>query len=140
MARDQVKEGSHATDVCTAFVGRNEVAEMTEVVQRMRGSVSAPLVVDSTELPVAEAGAEALWRQSNPQLDQFRGWRGDTAGAVQRLELARQFGAAVIALTIDEQGMAKRSQAKAGDRPAPARFRLADRHGSSPNRICSSIR
>ena len=46
MGVDQVKEGSHAIDLCTAFVGRNESAEMVEVAQRMRGSVDAPLVVD----------------------------------------------------------------------------------------------
>src|SRR3546814_13010067 len=55
MGVEQAKEGSHAIDVCTAFVGRDEIAEMTEVVTRMRGSVSAPLVFDYTELPVLEA-------------------------------------------------------------------------------------
>jgi len=55
MGREQVKEGSHALDLCTAFVGRDEIKEMTEVVARMRGSVTAPLVIDSTELPVLEA-------------------------------------------------------------------------------------
>ena len=39
MGREQVSEGSHALDVCTAFVGRDEIAEMNEVVSRMRGSV-----------------------------------------------------------------------------------------------------
>ncbi|HYM01427.1 MAG TPA: homocysteine S-methyltransferase family protein, partial [Stellaceae bacterium] len=55
MGRDQVKEGSHALDLCTAFVGRDEIADMTEAVTRMRGAVNAPLVIDSTELPVLEA-------------------------------------------------------------------------------------
>ncbi len=55
MGREQVREGSHTLDVCTAFVGRDEVEEMSEVVSRMRGSVTAPLVIDSTELPVLEA-------------------------------------------------------------------------------------
>ena len=55
MGREQVKEGSHALDVCTAYVGRDEIADMTEVVTRLRGSADAPLVFDSTELPVLEA-------------------------------------------------------------------------------------
>src|SRR5205823_6220257 len=55
MGREQVKEGSHTLDLCTAFVGRNEIADMTEAVTRMRGAVNAPLVVDSTEYPVLEA-------------------------------------------------------------------------------------
>ncbi|MGH7126178.1 MAG: homocysteine S-methyltransferase family protein, partial [Stellaceae bacterium] len=54
MAREQVKEGSNALDLCTAFVGRDEIADMTEAVKRMRGSVTAPLVIDSTELGVLE--------------------------------------------------------------------------------------
>jgi 5-methyltetrahydrofolate--homocysteine methyltransferase len=46
MGREQVREGSNALDICTAFVGRDEVAEMDEVVRRMRGSINAPLVID----------------------------------------------------------------------------------------------
>ncbi|HEX6440933.1 MAG TPA: homocysteine S-methyltransferase family protein, partial [Stellaceae bacterium] len=49
MGREQVKEGSHTLDVCTAFVGRDEIADMTEAVTRMRGAINAPLVIDSTE-------------------------------------------------------------------------------------------
>ncbi|HUC10770.1 MAG TPA: homocysteine S-methyltransferase family protein, partial [Stellaceae bacterium] len=55
MAREQVKEGSHTLDLCTAFVGRDEVADISEAVTRMRGAVNAPLVIDSTEYPVLEA-------------------------------------------------------------------------------------
>jgi len=55
MGREQVREGSHTLDLCTAFVGRDEVADMTEAVTRMRGAVNAPLVIDSTEYPVLEA-------------------------------------------------------------------------------------
>ena len=54
MGREQVREGSNALDVCTAFVGRDEIAEMNAVVERMRGQVDSPLVIDSTELPVLE--------------------------------------------------------------------------------------
>lgn len=109
MAREQLKEGSHAIDVCTAFVGRDEIAEMTEVVSRMRGSVAAPLVIDSTELPVLESalrlyGGKAILNSIN--------FEDGEETAAKRVELARQFGAAVIALTIDEHGMAKEAQHK----------------------------
>jgi 5-methyltetrahydrofolate--homocysteine methyltransferase len=53
MGVEQVKEGSHAIDLCTAFVGRDEISEMTEVAARMRGAVDAPLVLDSTEYPTS---------------------------------------------------------------------------------------
>ncbi len=109
MGREQVKEGSHTLDVCTAFVGRDEIADMTEVVSRLRGAVTAPLVIDSTELPVLEAalklyGGKAILNSIN--------FENGEEPAAQRLRLARKFGAAVIALTIDEEGMAKDAEAK----------------------------
>ena len=104
VGRDQEKDGSHALDVCTAYVGRDETADMTALVSRMRGSVQAPLVIDSTELPVLEAalrlyGGKAVINSIN--------FEDGEEAAHQRLELARRYGAAVIALTIDERGMAK---------------------------------
>jgi 5-methyltetrahydrofolate--homocysteine methyltransferase len=109
MGREQVREGSHALDVCTAFVGRDEVAEMNEVVRRMRGAVTAPLVVDSTELPVLESalklyGGKAILNSIN--------FEDGEEAAEKRMRLARRFGAAVVALTIDETGMAKDVDAK----------------------------
>ncbi len=109
MGREQAREGSHALDVCTAFVGRDEVADMTEVVSRMRGAVTVPLVFDSTELEVLEAslklyGGKAIINSIN--------FEDGEESAARRLELARRFGAAVIALTIDEDGMAKEPGAK----------------------------
>jgi len=109
MGREQVKEGSHALDVCTAFVGRDEIAEMSEVVSRMRGSVNAPLVIDSTELPVLEAALKLYG--GKPILNSINFEDGE-APAAKRLDLARRFGTAVIALTIDEQGMAKEVERK----------------------------
>ena len=55
MGREQIAEGSNALDICTAFVGRDEMAEMNEVVPRFTASVNAPLVIDCTETPVIEA-------------------------------------------------------------------------------------
>ena len=109
MGREQVKEGSHTLDVCTAFVGRDEIAEMCEVVSRMRGAINAPLVIDSTEYPVLEAalklyGGKAIINSIN--------FEDGEEAADKRLKLAKRFGAAVIALTIDEQGMAKEAADK----------------------------
>ncbi|WP_142847452.1 methionine synthase [Telmatospirillum sp. J64-1] len=109
MAREQVREASHTLDVCTAFVGRNEIADMTEVVTRLRGSVTAPLVIDSTETPVIEAalklyGGKAIINSIN--------FEDGEAHAEERLLLARKFGASVVALTIDEVGMAKEVEDK----------------------------
>ncbi|MGE5548784.1 MAG: methionine synthase [Solirubrobacterales bacterium] len=109
MAREQVKEGSHTLDVCTAFVGRNEVRDMTEVVSRLRGSVTTPLVIDSTELPVIEAALKLYGGKAILNSINFENGEHEAAA---RLKLARKFGAAVVALTIDEDGMAKDADAK----------------------------
>jgi len=109
IARDQVKEGSHTLDVCTAYVGRDEVRDMTEVVSRLRGSVTTPLVIDSTELIVLEAGLKLYGGKAILNSINFENGEEDAAA---RLALARKYGAAVVALTIDEQGMAKDADSK----------------------------
>ncbi len=118
MAKEQAGEGSHALDLCTAFVGRNESADMSEAMKRLRGSIAAPLVIDSTELNVLAASLELYG--GKPVINSIHFEDGEES-AGKRLELARRFGAAVIALTIDEQGMAK----EAGQKLALAR-RLHD--------------
>ncbi len=109
MGREQVREGSHALDVCTAFVGRDERREMSEVVSRMRGAVTAPLVIDSTELNVLEATLKLYG--GKPVINSINFEDGEKP-AEARLGLARRFGTAVVALTIDEKGMAKEAQRK----------------------------
>src|SRR4051795_9421349 len=109
MARDQVKEGSHALDVCTAFVGRDEVAEMNAVIDRFTGSVTAPLVIDSTEYKVLE---QALALHGGKPIINSINFEDGEEPASKRLKLAKKFGAAVIALTIDEEGMAKTAEKK----------------------------
>src|SRR6516162_2093255 len=109
MGREQLGEGSNALDVCTAFVGRDEMAEMTEVVRRFTSSVNAPLVIDSTETPVIE---NALKLHGGKPIINSINFEDGEKHAADRLVLAKRFGAAVIALTIDETGMAKTADAK----------------------------
>ena len=109
MGREQIGEGSHALDICTAFVGRDETAEMLEVIRRFTASVNSPLVIDSTETPVIEAALKL--HGGKPIINSINFEDGERA-AEDRLKLAKQFGAAVIALTIDEVGMAKTPEDK----------------------------
>src|SRR5580704_4872289 len=104
MGREQLGEGSHALDVCTAFVGRDEIGEMNEVIRRFTSPVNGPLVIDSTETPVIEA---ALKLHGGKALINSINFEDGEKHAADRLRLAKQFGACVIALTIDEVGMAK---------------------------------
>ena len=82
---------------------------MSEIVSRMRGSINAPLVIDSTEFPVLEAAMKLYG--GKPIINSINFEDGEEA-ADKRLRLARRFGAAVIALTIDESGMAKEADHK----------------------------
>jgi 5-methyltetrahydrofolate--homocysteine methyltransferase len=109
MGREQVAEGSNSLDVCTAFVGRDELAEMNEVIRRFTASVNAPLVIDSTETPVIES---ALKLHGGKPIINSINFEDGERHAHDRMVLARKFGAAVIALTIDEQGMAKTAEDK----------------------------
>ncbi|WP_323992297.1 methionine synthase [Nguyenibacter sp. L1] len=125
VGREQVAEGSNALDVCTAFVGRDEMAEMNAVVTRFTGSVNAPLVIDSTETPVIEAalklyGGKAIINSIN--------FEDGEQHAHDRMVLARKFGAAVVALTIDEVGMAKTAEDKLRIATRLVAF-ACDRHG-----------
>ena len=135
MGREQVREGSNALDICTAFVGRDEVAEMTAVVERMRGQVDSPLVIDSTELPVLEAALELYGGKAVLNSINFE---DGEAPATARMTLARKFGAAVIALTIDEAGMAKSREDKLRDHPPPGRVRLRPLRPAACRTCCST--
>ncbi len=131
MGRTQMKSGSHAIDVCTAFVGRNEVKDMDELVRRLATSVHGPLVIDSTELPVLEAALKRIG--GKPIVNSINLEDGeDRLDKVCRL--CRTHGAAVIALTIDESGMAKQPEHKL--EIARRLYDLAvNRHGMAPDDI-----
>ena len=104
IGRQQVKDGSHALDVCVAYVGRNEDADMAELVTRYRANITVPLVIDSTEPPVIETALKLLGGKSIINSINFE---DGEEKAAQVLAMAKRFGTAVVALTIDEQGMAK---------------------------------
>ena len=109
IGREQVGEGSNSLDICTAFVGRNEMFEMSEVITRFTSSVNSPLVIDSTETNVIEASLKL--HGGKPIINSINFEEGEHAAA-ERMTLAKKFGAAVIALTIDEVGMAKTAEDK----------------------------
>ena len=109
MGREQIAEGSNSLDVCTAFVGRDEVMEMNEIITRFTSSVNSPLVIDSTEANVLQAALRL--HGGKPIINSINFEDGEEAAEI-RMKMAKKFGAAVIALTIDEEGMAKTPEAK----------------------------
>jgi len=107
MAREQVKEGAHVLDVCVDYVGRDGAIDMDEVAGRFATQASLPLVFDSTEPPVVEAGlmhhgGKAILNSANLEEGEEDGKRMDRV-----FRLAAEYGAAVICLTIDEVGQAR---------------------------------
>ncbi len=109
IARAQEAEGSHCIDLCAALVGEDEAAAMNELARRIGKAVSAPLAIDSTELEVIE---QALAAYGGKAIINSINFEDGEAPAAARLELARRYGAAVVALTIDEEGMAKTAAEK----------------------------
>lgn len=104
IAKDQVKEGAHILDVCVAYVSRDEKRDMVEFLKRLVTQVNIPLMIDSTETPVIEAALQTAPGKCVVNSINFED--GDEKPR-KVLELCREYGAAVVALTIDEQGMAK---------------------------------
>jgi 5-methyltetrahydrofolate--homocysteine methyltransferase len=103
MAKRLIGEGSQLLDLCCAIVGEDEVGYMNAVLEKIATRVTAPIVVDSTEANVIE---EALKRiPGKPIINSINLEDGEKRTSLV-LPMARRYGAAVIALTIDEQGMA----------------------------------
>lgn len=109
MGKEAVREGAHMADVCGAFVGRDEMRDMHQIIFRFNTQVPLPIVIDSTEPPVIE---EALQLIGGKAVINSINLEDGTTRAEGVLRLCRQYGAAVIALTIDEEGMAKTADRK----------------------------
>ena len=112
MAKDQVKEGSHAIDVCVDYTGADGVGDMNQIASRFATQSSLPIVLDSTEPPVIEAGLQ--WLGGKPILNSVNLEDGDSPGTrLDRfLTLAREYGAAVICTCIDQEGQARTAEWK----------------------------
>ncbi len=109
IGKDQVKEGAHILDLCVAYVGRNEVRDMHEAAFRYNTQVALPVMIDSTEAPVIE---EALQLFAGKCIVNSINMEDGEERIRTIVPLCTQYGAAVVALTIDEDGMAKTAQKK----------------------------
>ncbi|MER5276401.1 methionine synthase [Streptomyces sp. NPDC002809] len=107
MARDQIREGAHMLDLCVDYVGRDGVADMKELAGRFATASTLPIVLDSTELPVLRAGLEKLGGRAVLNSVNYEDGDGPESRFVKVTQLAAEHGAALIALTIDEEGQAR---------------------------------
>ncbi|MFD6333131.1 methionine synthase [Streptomyces niveus] len=112
MARAQIREGAHLLDLCVDYVGRDGVADMAELAGRFATASTLPIVLDSTELPVLRAGLEKLGGRAVINSVNYEDGDGPESRFVKVTELAVEHGAALIALTIDEEGQARTHEHK----------------------------
>ncbi len=104
IAKEQIREGAHVLDVCVDYVGRDGVPDMDALVERLAQQSTAPIMLDSTQADVIEAGLKRLGGRAIVNSINLEDGEARMAAVCP---LVRQFGAAVVALLIDEEGQAR---------------------------------
>ncbi|MGI9101676.1 MAG: methionine synthase [Terriglobales bacterium] len=110
LAKKLAAEGSHMLDLCCAIVGEDEKRYISTVLEKVATRVPAPILIDSTEADVVE---EALKRIPGKAIINSINLEDGEKRTSKVLPMAKRYGAAVIALTIDEEGMALTADKKA---------------------------
>jgi 5-methyltetrahydrofolate--homocysteine methyltransferase len=121
IARAQIRDGAHVLDLCVDYVGRDGVADMRTAAARLATSSTLPVMLDSTEPPVIEAGLEALAGRCVVNSVNYEDGDGPDSRFARIMPIVREHGAAVVALTIDEEG-----QARTADHKVAVAARLID--------------
>lgn len=109
MAQEQEREGVHILDVCVDYVGRDGVRDIKEVIKRYNAVLQKPLMLDSTEVPVIEAGLKLC---SGKAIINSINLEDGRKTLDPKTILAKKYGAALVALTIDEKGQADTAEWK----------------------------
>jgi 5-methyltetrahydrofolate--homocysteine methyltransferase len=112
IARAQIRDGSHLLDVCIDYVGRDGVNDMKEIASRFATASTLPLVLDSTEPAVLQAGLEMLGGRAVINSVNYEDGDGPESRFARIMALVQEHGAAVVALTIDEEGQARTAEWK----------------------------
>jgi 5-methyltetrahydrofolate--homocysteine methyltransferase len=107
IAKSQTRDGAHLLDVCIDYVGRDGIADMREMVRRLSTAATLPLVLDSTEPAVIEAGLELIGGRAVVNSVNYEDGDGPGSRMARLMPVIREHGAAVVALTIDEKGQAR---------------------------------
>jgi 5-methyltetrahydrofolate--homocysteine methyltransferase len=112
IARGQIRDGAHLLDLCVDYVGRDGVADMRRAAKLFATSSTLPVVLDSTEPEVIAAGLEALGGRCVVNSVNYEDGDGPGSRFARVMPVVKEFGAAVIALTIDEEGQARTAEWK----------------------------
>lgn len=112
IAKDQTRDGAHLLDLCVDYVGRDGVADMKALASRLATSSTLPIMLDSTETAVLQAGLEHLGGRCAINSVNYEDGDGPESRFAKTMALVAEHGAAVVALTIDEEGQARTAQKK----------------------------
>jgi 5-methyltetrahydrofolate--homocysteine methyltransferase len=112
IAKDQTRDGAHLLDLCVDYVGRDGAADMTALASRLATASTLPIMLDSTETPVLQAGLEHLGGRCTINSVNYEDGDGPESRFAKTMELVAEHGAAVVALTIDEDGQARTADKK----------------------------
>ncbi len=107
IARDQTREGAHFIDVCVDYVGRDGTLDMAEAINRFATASTLPIMLDSTEPQVIEAGLERIGGRAVVNSVNFEDGVGPESRFGRVMPIVAEHGAAVVALCIDEEGQAR---------------------------------
>ena len=107
IAKDQVSEGAHMIDLSVDYVGRDGAQDMSELASRFATAITLPIVLDSTEPNVLKAGLERLGGRCVINSVNYEDGNGEGSRFAKIMPLVKEHGAAVIGLTIDEDGQAR---------------------------------
>ena len=112
IARDQIRDGAHMLDLSVDYVGRDGAKDMHEIASRFATASTLPIVLDSTEPLVIQAGLEALGGRCVINSVNYEDGDGPTSRFARIMPLVKEHGASVVALTIDEDGQARTAEWK----------------------------
>lgn len=107
IARDQIRDGAHMLDLSVDYVGRDGVRDMREIASRFATASTLPIMLDSTEPNVLQAGLEQLGGRCIINSVNYEDGDGPTSRFARIMPLVVEHGASVVALTIDEEGQAR---------------------------------
>ncbi len=112
IAKTQTREGAHVLDVCVDYVGRSGAEDMSTFAAKLATASTLPIVLDSTEPEVIEAGLERLAGRCIINSVNFEDGDGPGSRYQRVMPQVVEHGAAVVALTIDEEGQARTAEWK----------------------------
>src|SRR5829696_763728 len=112
IARTQIRDGSHMLDVCVDYVGRDGTGDMREIAGRFATASTLPLMLDSTEPQVIEAGLEMLGGRCVVNSVNYEDGDGPESRFARAMTIVKEHGAAVVVMCIDEEGQARTAEWK----------------------------